>query len=391
MEIGITNLFDIGGIAVILALCIALLVRGAVGKALRFDIVDAIIATFVTWCVTCAVVYPETLDIRGLAKLLTPLMGYTVAKNIVIDRAQYTRMVLLMLIGYVLPVMLSAILIAMGMGVEGSRGNYWTGILRWEGVYDGAHNMGHNMTFVLMLMAVYAVMRRSEDVSKKPKFSAPTVAMFGGLALLALYCLLMSQVRTAFLGILVFVSVILFFRHRMLLIVGGLVGTFMVIAFFPVLKPYLFPDLVMIERTGADSTEFASGRAGFWKSNLEHFVELPLDRQLAGVGIGTNRLAGFMDSHNDFLDVLVQTGLVGFSIFIALHIFILQRILRMSNEEKYVYLAVFLAVLVMNLGSNSYVARFGLAQMYYLIIAYINYGSQSRGKTVSADARVTRS
>lgn len=380
MEIGLSSFFDIGGIGIVAVFLVALLIRGAVGQTLAFNSVDALIAAFSLWCVLCALIYPDTLDVRSLGKVVAPFLCYTVAKNVLRTPAQYMRMLALMILGYVLPVVISAGMIMVGKGAEKYGADYWTGLVRWQGIYDGAHNLGHNMTFLLMLVTLFVSFRKFGGDSEKRALSKPMTMALTVLVILALYCLWLAQVRTALLGLLVFTAVYLFYRNKRLLVVGAAVTTIVTISLFPILKPYLFPDVIMIEQTGGNIAELGSGRPEFWKSNLEHFAELPFDRQLAGVGIGNNRMVGFMDSHNDILDVLIQTGLIGFGIFVALQVALTIRLFRLSGFEKYMFLAAFLAVLVMNFASNSYVARFGLAQMYYMVIAFVDIRLKNRSE-----------
>lgn len=384
VEVGAGNVFDIGGIGIIAALFSALLIRAAIGQQLNLGTIDALIAAFAVWCVACAIIYPETLDLRGLAKLVAPLLGYTVVKNIVETDQQFWHVVLLMILGYVLPVVGSAVLIMLGMGAEAYGANYWTGILRWEGLFDGAHNLGHNMTFLLMLLLTYVVFGKRQSSGPRRKFNLPVFIGLGVLAALALYCLWMSQVRTALLGLLVFLTILGFYRNKKLLVGSAVVGVLAMAAFYPVLKPYLFPDVVMVERTGADAGELASGRPGRWRDNLDAFANLPLDRQLAGAGIGHNRLDGFVDSHNDILDVMVQTGVIGLALFLAIQYMLLRRIMQLPGPERYAFVALFVAVLAMNVASNSYVARFGLAQMFYYVIAYVELRARRDDRAVTA-------
>lgn len=389
IEIGASNLFDIGGITAITVLGVAVLMRAATGKTLQLSAIDALIATFVLWCIAVTLIYPETLDGRGLVKLIAPFIGYTVAKNVILERKQYQRMLAVMIIGFIPPVVLSAVLILLGKGADPFGANYWTGIVRWAGAYLSAHDMGHNMTFLLMTMGVYFVVRFQPQGNRLDL----NIALFIGTAILtcgALFCLWMSQVRTALLGLIVFAAVYMAYVNRRLLVIFSGITAVTVMALFPILKPILLPDLVMVEETNGSVEELASGRPGFWAHNLELFGNLSLDRQLSGVGIGFNRLPGFVDSHNDILDVLVQTGLVGFGLFASLQIMMFRRIGTLATAERHAFRAAFFAVLAMNFASNSYVARFGLAQMYYLIMAFIEI--QNRGvRTATAGARAEES
>ena len=371
IEVGAANLFDIGGVAVIAVLGVSVFIRAATGKTLQLSAIDALIVAFVLWCFSVAAIYPATFDGRGLLKLVAPFIGYTVAKNVILERSQYQRMLGIMIIGFVAPVAASVVLIVLGKGIDPFGENYWTGIVRWAGAYDSSHDMGHNMTFLLMVLAMYFGMRFHQRSEGNPEIRKPIIIGALVLASGALYCLWMSQVRTALVGLFVFAVVYLIYVNWRLLAVLSGTAVAVVTVFFPILKPILLPDLVMVEKTGAGAEALASGRPTFWTHNLELFGNLPLDRQLAGVGIGFNRLPGFLDSHNDLLDVLIQTGVVGFLLFAALQVIVFLRLGQLPKSERYLFRALFVAVLAMNLGSNSYVARFGLAQMYYLVMARI--------------------
>lgn len=386
IELGQANLFDVAAIVLFASMTLALLARAAVGGGLRFNAVDAMIGAFAVWCICIVLIYPDKSDLRTLAKMLMPLAAYVVTKNVLASREQYVRMLTLMVAAFALPVVVSTLLILTGHGLEEYGENYWTGIPRWEGAYAGSHNLGHNMTFLIMLMTALATLRSQTEGGRR------LIWIILVLGAAALYCLWASQVRTAIAGLAVFAAVFLFFTNKKLLLYGAVGVTIVTIVSLPVLVPYLFPDVVMIKKSGGDATQLASGRPGFWAQNLALFAQLPIDRQLAGAGIG-NRAGyprdqgeGFMDSHSDFLDVAIQTGVIGFVLFVVLQFVILRKILRLDMPERHLFLAIFAAVTVMNLASNSYVARFGLAQMFYMLLAFIDLPKPMAAGHVSPDA-----
>jgi O-antigen ligase len=130
-----------------------------------------------------------------------------------------------------------------------------------------------------------------------------------------------------------------------------------------------------------------------WSHNLAIFAKLPIDRQLAGVGIGNfmgNSFAADIqasskltmnhvwNSHNDFLEMLMEIGIIGLLLTLVLYVAIGRAILRLPGKGRHGFLALFLAVVVMNILSNSYIARFGLAQMFFMLLVYIEQpGSQT--------------
>jgi O-antigen ligase len=97
--------------------------------------------------------------------------------------------------------------------------------------------------------------------------------------------------------------------------------------------------------------------------------------QLTGMGVTTRRLTQrrkpkfgtfdgtirpWPDPHNDWLFVLLSLGLIGLAIFVGLFGSILRAILSIPGKEKFALLGLFVAVVLMNVLSNSYITRFTL-------------------------------
>jgi O-antigen ligase len=195
--------------------------------------------------------------------------------------------------------------------------------------------------------------------------------------MLALYCLYNSFVRTCFLGLAVFVYYYLFRINKKALIIitvaVGIIGVMSAAVLYTI-----FFDMVDAAEGKTSAERFGSGRPYIWMHNLTEFSNFSLDRKLAGAGIGNRRNIhssslgdDVWNSHNDLLEVLMQTGIIGFIIFIMMQFFMFQKIRRLEGREKYIFLALFFAVFFMNCVSNSYIVRFGLGQMYYIVLSYI--------------------
>lgn len=357
-------------------------------KNLRLSAVDLIIAAFAVWCLTAFVVYIDKANVRELIKLLFPLFTYFVAKNVLQDGSQYRRMILLMILGFVIPVVWSAGLLLQGAGVESV--NYWTQEPRYKGIYPGAHNLAHSMTFLLMLILLYfAVADPSITHKSRIRRYAPAAL----LALAALYCLFLAHVRTTLVGLLIFALYYLYAYQRHLFLYYVLGGVALAVALAPFYFDTLFYEVDRVQSGEWGSEYLASGRPGVWKNNLEIFAAMPLDRQLAGVGIG-NKIGlggeeeGIYDSHNDYLDTMIQTGVVGLTLYLLLQLLLLKAILGMAGREKHAFLALFAAVVAMNFLSNSYITRSFMAQLYFLVMAYVEIAQRSdtaRSRTVEAE------
>lgn len=369
-------LFEVAAIVVFGLLLAAFLVRAAVQKDITMSSVDVWVALFSVWCVAAYITYPDKANLREVAKLIMPLWTYVIAKNIVHTPHDYLKVLRFLILGFVIPVVLSVVFIQTERGVEVI--DYWTSIPRYRGAYAGSHSMGHNMTFLLMILMMYMFMARRLTSGVHVGTVWEGIGFRFGAVLLgvaALYCLYQSQVRTAVVGLVVFVGVLLFKVNRRVLLALVVGSTIVGAMSLPVLVPRFLNDIAMIDSGTWDAQEIGSGRPRIWRNNVDLFVDMPLDRQLAGVGIG-NKLGiggteGITDSHNDLLDVLIQTGIVGFLLFIGLQVALFRRVMEMPPYERALFLALFAATLVMNFVSNSYVTRFGLAQMFYIALAYI--------------------
>jgi O-antigen ligase len=96
---------------------------------------------------------------------------------------------------------------------------------------------------------------------------------------------------------------------------------------------------------------------------------------VAGIGIGNveyfGGTEGFISSHNDYLDLLMQTGVIGFLLYVAVQIALARRIFALPGAEKHAFMAMFVAVVVMDILSNSYITRSVMGQLFFLVMSYV--------------------
>lgn len=361
--------FAILGVGLFVLLLGGVLIRAAVQQTVRFTAIDLFAVAFAFWALAGWVSYYEEARFSELLKLVLPVLSYTVVKNIVPDRASYRRVVLWILVGFAIPTLVSAALIVAKHPTAVDMVNYWTEVTRWKGVYTHSHNLGHSMTLFLMAMVLYVSLRDARDERWRLGANAVLVA----LGAVALFCLFMSQVRSAVLGLVVFLALYTFFARRRLFLLGTAAAALLVVATLPYWFAAMFPEFE-VSRPGAevDVLDLGSGRPRFWLNDLEIYAGLPVDQKLLGLGTG----AGFADGeqllgHNDWLGLLTQTGLIGVLLFLGLQLAILRAILRLPASERYFFLALFAAVNVMMAVSNSYAWRIQVSQLYYILLAFI--------------------
>jgi O-antigen ligase len=351
----------------------ALLIYSAVRQSFRVSAVDLMIVAFTVWCVSISLIYYGSGKFSDLVKLLIPLLTYTAAKNVIRDRGQYMSVVRWIIVGFSIPTLLSAVLIAIKSPTAAAVVIYWTGVTRWQGAYDGPHNFGHSMTLFLVTLVLYLTLDRLDTDNQKVKVRPihSLILVSGGAAL---YCLYMSQVRSAIVGLITFLFVGLLLHNKKLLAFAtvGFIGVAVLTSAYWI--PALVPEEGAIEK-GVEVTamDMGSGRPRIWLSDIRTFQAQPMDRKIAGVGVGAGELEYGHEivGHNDWLQILTQTGLVGFALFLLLQVTIYKAIQRLQGKERYAFLALFVAVNVMMLVSNSYAWRIQVGQLYYMILAFI--------------------
>lgn len=376
-------IFDIAGIGLFGLLVFTLASTAATRRRIHFSAVDFTIFGFTFWCVAIYLIYFEYAHVRDLAKLIIPMVSYTVAKNIMTSRSQYRSLLGWIIIGFAVPVTWSTVLILMGEGIESV--SYWTGLARWEGAYTGSHSLGHSMTVFLIAGAIFVMLGRRELDGSARKASTIQVVAVTGLGAIAMFCLYKSQVRSAIFGLLTFAAVYFFFVNRKLFVVGTAALMLIALALLPLWLPALLPEFAMRQRGIEVMTlDLGSGRPRMWLSDLQVFAALPIDRQIAGVGIG-NRGDQSADQliygHNDWLELMVQTGIVGVILYLTLQIFLFKAIRRVHGADRYVCLALFCAINAMMLVSNSFVWRIQVSQLYFILLALTELPMRSAAVT----------
>lgn len=372
---------DVSGLStleIFAILSFVILLMLAITRLYRFKMsaIDLFIFLYAFWCIGAFFVYIDKAQVVDLAKFILPFFTYLVLKYAINSRAQYMRVLWLMIVGFSIPVGMTTILILLHKGVYVQ--DYWTGLFRFTGSYPNPHDLGHNMTFLLMLIVVYITLWRNTDEPMYRPLPVWRKVFLATLVILALFCLYKSYVRTAYLGLVAFFLVYLFFINKKLMLTAAAGLIVAVVAFWSVWA-LIFHDVVEVYQGERATENIGSGRPYIWKHNFEIFSNLSIDRQLAGVGVGnrshvlssSHASENIWNSHNDYLEVFMQTGIVGFIIFIIIQVLLFRCIRYLDKRERYVFMALFVAVAFMNFASNSYVTRFGLGQTFYMVFVYV--------------------
>ncbi len=158
------------------------------------------------------------------------------------------------------------------------------------------------------------------------------------LGLLAgnMYCLLFSFSRGGYIGFLAGLVFLGTFKERKLLIVV----LALVIGYGALLPTAVRERIAMTYDEDSGSVDSSSeGRLDLWRDAAQLFLENPV----IGTGFDTyaylHRVGGFQDTHNIYLKVLVETGLIGLALFLALLVGIYRLGFRLFRSAQDPFLA----------------------------------------------------
>lgn len=351
------------------------------------------ILAFVIWCTAALLIQWSSSSVRTYAQWVLPPLTYIVLRRAIANTQSYWRCLSWTLAGFAVPILWSGLLIFRGEGF--GEAVYATGLERYQGVYSNIHNMGHSMALYLMLLAIVLIGRRERFAAIRRRIPVLLLLLFSAVALVSLYCLTSAHVRTAYVGLLAFVSILLWFRNRWALAGVWAAGVVLALLFVATLQTLFFDVAEAIEGE-RDLSRVGSGRPFIWNHNLNVYSGLGIDQMLSGVGFGNVRggaspdngvvepgaigigAATVWNSHNDFLETLMQTGLIGLMLLLGVYWSMGRAIWRIQGAERHAYLALFLTILLMNFLSNSYLSRFGLAQLFFMTLVYVELPSVLR-------------
>jgi O-antigen ligase len=301
-----------------------------------------------------------------------------------IKNEKHIRMVIYSLIlGYTIPVLGSTFLIVTGKSEMVMGSSLYE---RQAGLSSGVHTLGHAMLFFSFVYAFYILITNRKDNSIE--FMVVTT-----LFLLALFCMFKSYTRTVFLGGLVFWSIFLWRKNKIILFLLYVIGLLIFLFYISYIQNLIW-QTKGLSNVSHDINTASSGRVWIWEHNIKLLLEQPITRIMLGVGLGheLDRIPESFDkwagSHNDFLSVTIMLGIIGLVLYVLIYGAAIKALLkgRINYELKYLYYGIFTSVLIMNFISNSYIVRFQMAQLFWLFIGilYAIQGKKLHMSTVNA-------
>jgi O-antigen ligase len=214
-----------------------------------------------------------------------------------------------------------------------------------SGLY-GHHCQIGNMMTISIACAIYK-MFNTHLLGKKIAYLS--------LSFLFCWAIICSGSRSNLLGIICSVGLLILskFRFNKRYVLGVLslaIFSLFLIIFSPFkhLTDFTFKSAA----TGIDISSYQ--RIFIWKGALEHFIHAPLFMKLFGLGIGnySNLHYSFLletgkttsGAHNNFLHVLMETGILGISIFIGFFISTIANLWKNGKEDIFAYFYVWVTI-----------------------------------------------
>lgn len=348
--------------------------------ARRLSSIEKLLLLSIGWGMVVALLFSAKPSLDMFIKMVAPFVTFFILRRVVSSKEKFVVCLKALLAGFVVPVFASAYLISHRRGNIST--DFFSGIERFSGVYSQIHPMGHSMGFVFIAITLLLVVVNSGIGGRKIKIGLPFYCYLVVLASGAAYCMLHAHVRTAYLGLLVFFALASWSAGKKYFLLLGVLGALVSVTQMEQIK-LVFQDVIDAVE-GRESIEKAgSGRLLIWGDKIDDFHQLPLEKKITGMGLGgqfatsqhgQTTITGngeVFDSHNDFLQTVMEFGLVGLGLLMALYVSIWRAIGRMPEGERFVFRSFFIAVLVMNFVSNSYISRFGLSQLFFMLMIYV--------------------
>jgi hypothetical protein len=351
------------------------------------DRLDVAMLVFIGWCALVTVLQWESSDLKASVKWALPFVMYVLLRRMVRSEKDFLRYMRNLVWGFGIIVSINVIAILQGKGLYSV--NWYTGFERYQGVFKDLHSMAHTIGFAIMLVFIYYGLIRAWRGPNAWRAQKLTMLLCAFIVPVAAYSLYKSNVRTVMVGLVVFFGVLLWLRRRRWFVVyaGSLVAVWLLSSYIQM----VFWDATQGKGVGSAVEMAGSGRPFIWKHNLSMYLDLPIEKQLTGLGVGNE--IGIMpangiitsefrtrawESHNDFLSALMELGIVGFVLVVWIYYLLFRHANSVPGAGRSYFLSLLSAVVVMNVLSNSYLNRFGLGQLFVMVMIGIDVARHSR-------------
>lgn len=338
---------------------------------------DGITFLIVFFCFYCLLSILWGSNVKEISKLILPVSIFFLVRVAVKEEWQVNILLVLTIIGYIIPIFGSALLISLGKSIYMTI--YWTGTERYAGMYSKIHTLAHSM---FVFMAVFLIYKGLDNRTKTDGKYFLYFCYF--LTVLSLYNVYYTYTRTAFIGIMIFVILYLFGRRSYKIIITVLLLAIIIVISSSNFRTIFFDVYEGFGEEG-DISKMGSGRVGIWTNIISTFSNASFE--VKGIGFGVGRLINnipfnLAEGHSDLISLLLTLGIIGVIIYLSIFtkMFLDVAKSKIRRIPKYTFLGFLFAVFCMNSISNSYLARFELAQYFFFImgIFYVLHNNLSQ-------------
>ena len=340
--------------------CLLIFTIVIVAHKIKLDIISIMILVF---CVYSVSSYAWGTKTEPLARLLLPFVTFFAVRTFADDYKKVRLLLILLLIGYIVPVFFSAALIYKDASVTII--DYYSGLARQKGVFAHVHSLGHAMVFFSYIYACFI----GEERFKGKLFNFILHVAF----VLSVFSLYKSYVRSAYVGFLSFWLIFFIGRNKRYFLVL-LLAIISYTLWDSVLSENF--DTIFWKTSSRDLNEASSGRIEIWNHNLKVFVDSPFYSKLLGNGIGSETSSFLLgkyrirSSHNDWLELIMAIGVMGLVIYIGIIIVLVRDIISSEIElnKKWYFISVIFSTGISSLITNGYIFRFEMSQIFWLLM-----------------------
>ena len=356
-------------------------------RSIRFDLLDGIVLIFMLLMVSGGLVAASFASVKPMLVYVAFMVGYFLVVNLIRSPEWFRRC----LVGVVCSCTL--------VGLYGLYQNFFGLVSQtWQDsdmfstiegrVVSTFENPNVLAEYLIMVLPLVLALFLNADQPKKKLSMVIAGGIIGG-------CLIYTWSRGAWLGFLIGIMIFLlmYSRHTMTLMLFGCLG----IPFLPfVLPESITQRFLSIGNLGDSSTSY---RVNIWRG----VGKMIGDYWQTGVGIGTDSfrcvyplysLSGIESaphSHNLYLQILVEIGIVGLAIFLVLLFFWAQSCFTLhrneERREKLIPAALFCGLLaVLAQGMTDYIwYNYRVFLMFWLMLGLCAAARKILAATAGAD------
>ena len=296
-----------------------------------------------------------THQFRDFSKLTLPFVFFFYTRTCILEKDKIDSFFKFYIIGFFIPLILSTICIVLGLNIQAVE--FLSKVPRHSGVYNGAHTLAYQMSFFSFVFCYNLFL--SDNKNRNIKIFCWIMFIF------TVFCLFKSYTRTAYIGFVLFWGIFFFGNNRKYFYILA-----MILVIIGTLFSYQLSNIFLKQKGEADLNVASSGRIEIWEAYSSSFIDSSFPEKVLGKGIGW-KVPGTPGAHNEFLQLLIENGLVGLFLYASILISILIDIFSCRNVKiKYFFGGILIPLIIMSFGSNVIISFFELSILLWIFMGF---------------------